>query len=816
MSEQVPVETKLTKHDAIKAIESLQKRGSDLNPYSLADELQVPHSTIVTSADIMEVLSLARGEVNGVVAAEYERLLQRVEELERKNSALQRHSEEGGGGSEQIERLQTENQLLNDSKNSLSEQVQELKDSNRTLQNRLSELENELAEVKRSDEDGEEGYDGEEPRRKKKNKKGRDTRNLGLSEEATRAKALSEARDEFQAREKELQATIERLEQEVLGASRSSAPDLSEDINSKLTELQTREAELSTLVAESEERERQLTRILASMEAREQSLVAESDELTTQIRKLKEEVKALSAAQQVLALSVQDSYQQGFDAAKREFVTAAHHAADTSYGASAAGMAQAQHSSPSQAHIDYHQAESIAPDAQSVQEMSEFLMGSSIVLSHKQAGHDTTGLSDQGFDPNNAVTDPLSAHGLSLEEHPLNSGLLDDGSQYEQQDQYAQQNLYTHEGQYAQQDQYAQQEHDATQDPYAQDHQYAHQDHYSAPSDQYAQEDQYAQQQEHYAQDHYAQDQYAHQQEQYAHQAQHAQQEQSDEQQDQYAQRHAAEQTHELQYTQDDLYAQAENYDPYGKVDPNAQSAHYAEPEPYAPGYAAQGFETSEQYAPGFGPADQQAAEPAVTGAFGDASAVSDSAATDYTLPDYMNDGLFSESSDESSTAPLDEADDESEPEEEKAPAFDPDELRGLLNKKTQHNKTQEINLGGTSDADAKSGLKKFVGGKHATQGQEQAPAGPRTVPPDIRKACMLLGIKPEDLNRQHVFDAWKREMSKPGVHPDTGGDTEMAMYLNNAKDTLVRYLDAQAPKLGKVFGASHKDGKDNQKGDNR
>ena len=44
--------------------------------------------------------------------------------------------------------------------------------------------------------------------------------------------------------------------------------------------------------------------------------------------------------------------------------------------------------------------------------------------------------------------------------------------------------------------------------------------------------------------------------------------------------------------------------------------------------------------------------------------------------------------------------------------------------------------------------------------------------------------------------------MSQPGVHPDTGGDTETAIYLNNAKVELVKWIEAQTPKLGKKFGA--------------
>jgi hypothetical protein len=134
--------------------------------------------------------------------------------------------------------------------------------------------------------------------------------------------------------------------------------------------------------------------------------------------------------------------------------------------------------------------------------------------------------------------------------------------------------------------------------------------------------------------------------------------------------------------------------------------------------------------------------------------------------------------------------------------SFDPNELRDLIKKKVET----------PTDPEAQPKLHKFVGGKHVGDEKPHATANmPRVVSPDIRRACLLLGVKPEELSKQTVLDAWKREFAKPGVHPDTGGDTEMAMYLNNAKDTLIRYLDAQAPKLGKVFGSKSNDHKDNK-----
>ncbi|MGH9553834.1 MAG: hypothetical protein ACRD3W_30925, partial [Terriglobales bacterium] len=115
--------------------------------------------------------------------------------------------------------------------------------------------------------------------------------------------------------------------------------------------------------------------------------------------------------------------------------------------------------------------------------------------------------------------------------------------------------------------------------------------------------------------------------------------------------------------------------------------------------------------------------------------------------------------------------------------------------------------------AKAASARNKFVGGKAAQQEPTPAPAASSAAPPpqpamsirnlpqDIRKSCMILGIRPEEMTRAIVLEAWKKQIATGGVHPDLGGDTEAAIYLNTAKDTLVRFLDQQAPKLGKKFG---------------
>lgn len=91
-----------------------------------------------------------------------------------------------------------------------------------------------------------------------------------------------------------------------------------------------------------------------------------------------------------------------------------------------------------------------------------------------------------------------------------------------------------------------------------------------------------------------------------------------------------------------------------------------------------------------------------------------------------------------------------------------------------------------------------------ATSQSAGAAPGPgfvRQVPPEIRKACMLLGVRPEEMTIESVTDAWKRQITAPGVHPDQGGDTESAIFLNTAKDTILRWLYDQAPKLGKKWG---------------
>jgi hypothetical protein len=138
------------------------------------------------------------------------------------------------------------------------------------------------------------------------------------------------------------------------------------------------------------------------------------------------------------------------------------------------------------------------------------------------------------------------------------------------------------------------------------------------------------------------------------------------------------------------------------------------------------------------------------------------------------------------------------------------DELHDLL--QSRLNKQQEEKEAEEKQAEeAKRGLagRKFAS-KNTRNVQEIETKGfvLRSVPPDIRKACMILGLRPDELTIEKAHEAWKREITRPGMHPDHGGDTETAVYLNTAKDEIYHWLEQQAPKLGKKFGQSGKDKK--------
>lgn len=109
---------------------------------------------------------------------------------------------------------------------------------------------------------------------------------------------------------------------------------------------------------------------------------------------------------------------------------------------------------------------------------------------------------------------------------------------------------------------------------------------------------------------------------------------------------------------------------------------------------------------------------------------------------------------------------------------------------------------GATSSATGENALPNAgASGAGATPGAGAPTARVAPIPADIRKHCMMLGVRPDELTIKIVIEAWKAQITAPGVHPDQGGDTETAVYLNLAKDSLVKYIEAQAPKLGKKFG---------------
>ena len=989
MPEQVPVHMKLTRDTAVSAIESLQKRGEDVNPYSLADELRVPHSVIVVNADIMELLSLARGEVNGVVAAEYERLLRRVEELEESNASLLSNvgstasASQGGDEApidtdEQVERLSTENHLLIDGRASLTQQMQDVSESNRQLRIEMERLQAELEQAKQLDssepesDDETQNYGDSRRNKKKKNRRTKDMaaprpvqepvsgtdgpggdsakkneeflatiqrleeQNREFSETILRLD--NELAETIRRFENELANTVDRYENDLasqveltrvanveLETARDLKFDPSEPVDSsadehdqKAEELKLREEKhaqdvknfgesfelkqqkLAVAFEELEAKQHDFALEMQELESRELAYVRSAEELDTRQQefiqavqalearkqeylqaeqlleskalehaehakivldlqkinaKLQEQVKDLESAQQVLALSVQDSYQQGFEAARREFemrvlqleadtadgvnvdfdsqvntpnaspilmddavetslqFDAEEHqqlgsaSADKSeyandYSAETAGNFQANESGSDYAEparTSSFASEYMAPNDQAVQEMADFLLGTS----NSQVQNDPSARMDA---PNlEHLPENISEN---HPEHLMNSGLFEPA-----------------ESPYAQIDMGSENAVDLTtpsyEAPYTPDLNYESPgavDDYSAASSGFASNV-------------------------------------SGDIQREVQPGFLPPPTHSA--FQPGFLPQAEQY---GHAKAPEIEQHYEDP-----GEAA----VADQKYSGmvFAASQEDALDDGVAAGFASDASAQPASGAEFNLPDYINSGLFDEVDESSEATQLagasdqladgqeqehgfahgadfghehaaefghepsagyahepgleqgyehgsehdsdnNSGNDQANDSAEHAKPFDPDELRGLLNKKTRFAKTEEIQL---SDLDGpKTPLNKFVGGKHVTQ-EPAAAAGPhhRTVPPEIRKCCMLLGLKPEELTRPHVFDAWKREMSKPGVHPDTGGDTEMAMYLNNAKDTLLRYLEAQAPKLGKVFGSSAKDGKD-------
>lgn len=99
-------------------------------------------------------------------------------------------------------------------------------------------------------------------------------------------------------------------------------------------------------------------------------------------------------------------------------------------------------------------------------------------------------------------------------------------------------------------------------------------------------------------------------------------------------------------------------------------------------------------------------------------------------------------------------------------------------------------------------GLASKLAGKKSFTGVPAIKAKPYVgnMPRDIRKACQILGITDENLSVDVILKAWKMQVVNSSAHPDLGGTTETSVLLNNAKDSLMRWLESRSPKLGKRF----------------
>ena len=81
----------------------------------------------------------------------------------------------------------------------------------------------------------------------------------------------------------------------------------------------------------------------------------------------------------------------------------------------------------------------------------------------------------------------------------------------------------------------------------------------------------------------------------------------------------------------------------------------------------------------------------------------------------------------------------------------------------------------------------------------ETAPK-PSPMPAEVRRACQILGLPLKEINEASVRQSWKRAISAPEAHPDLGGERELAILLNNSRDTILGWLDGEQSKLAKKF----------------
>jgi hypothetical protein len=96
----------------------------------------------------------------------------------------------------------------------------------------------------------------------------------------------------------------------------------------------------------------------------------------------------------------------------------------------------------------------------------------------------------------------------------------------------------------------------------------------------------------------------------------------------------------------------------------------------------------------------------------------------------------------------------------------------------------------------------KFVGRSREREDILKSRSSRIEPPADVRRWSQALGLYAHDFTAEDVHKAWRAQISSPSVHPDLGGELEQAILLNTAKDSLVKWLESFAPKLGKQFSS--------------
>jgi|JI8StandDraft_1071087.scaffolds.fasta_scaffold18063_5 hypothetical protein len=62
-------------------------------------------------------------------------------------------------------------------------------------------------------------------------------------------------------------------------------------------------------------------------------------------------------------------------------------------------------------------------------------------------------------------------------------------------------------------------------------------------------------------------------------------------------------------------------------------------------------------------------------------------------------------------------------------------------------------------------------------------------IPPEIRKACLILGLRAEDVTTEKVMNTWEKKLLLASEQENVDDDT--AWFMNSAKDALVIWLEA-------------------------